>query len=567
MTNRRLLGALACAAALLLVPAAAQAAPIGVNVSHLNNNGDPYVAGAGNLPTDFSDTARTWQDLQDSHATLVRSFAQWSTLRGATRDLEINKFQQFADKAGQRGMKVLLTLTGDRTSMATPQEYAAVAGDLAGALRGKGVSYEIWNEEDDTTFWANGPQPGAYVALLKAGYAAIKAADPSAKVLVGGLVGNDFDFVEQLYANGAQGSFDGVGVHTDTACLSTDPREFYREPSGRIGRYSFTGYREVRATMLAHGDDKPVWMTELGWSTTNGTCARGGRAGTKEAGVSPAVQADFLSKAYGCLANDPYVEQAAWFNLHDLDTGAGDDSLNLGLITDSFTRKPAFAAFQAAGSAGAIPCGGTLDQGAPTVTLASPTDGALYLTSLPIDIRATDSEGVNDIDLVVDGKQVPLKTVKSGTGASVKFEWGGAKNLAYGPHTVVAIARDEAKNEGRATAKVIHVGGGKYPYKVKTAYSLKVGKVKGGKVKVRGKISPKGNLSRLAHGRAYVFFSRFDTKTKRWKKYSRFSRDAKHAFTLRYTFKKRGVWRVTGNFKPKKGFKASRSKTTKVKVR
>ena len=187
----------------------------------------------------------------------------------------------------------------------------------------------------------------------------------------------------------------------------------------------------------------------------------------------------------------------------------------------------------------------------------APLDGAMYLTSLPIHVTATDSEGVNDIDLMVDGKEVPLKTVKDGTGASVKFEWGGAKNLSYGPHTVVAVARDEAKNEGKAVAKVTHVGGGKYPYKVGTSYALKVGKVKGGKVKVRGKISPKGNLSRLAHGRAYVYFSRFDTKAKRWKKVSRYSRDAKHAFTLRYKFKKRGVWRVTGNFKPKKGFKAS----------
>ena len=140
-------------------------------------------------------------------------------------------------------------------------------------------------------------------------------------MLVGGLVGNDFDFVEAIYDHGAKGSFDGVGVHTDTACLTTDPREYYREPSGRIGRFSFTGYREVRATMLAHGDDKPVWMTELGWASTTATCSRGGRAGTKEAGVSQAVQADFLAKAYGCLANDPWVEQAAWFNLHDLHTG------------------------------------------------------------------------------------------------------------------------------------------------------------------------------------------------------------------------------------------------------
>ena len=81
---------------------------------------------------------------------------------------------------------------------------------------------------------------------------------------------------------------------------------------------------------------------------------------------------------------------------------------------------------------------------------------------------------------------------------------------------------------------------------------------------VKGKIASKNPLiSRLAHGRGYVFFQRFDTKAKRWKKVSRYSRDAKHAFTLLYTFKKRGVWRVTGRFKPKTGFKAARAKASK----
>ena len=563
----RLLGALVLATA-LLAPAAAQAAPTGVNVSYLSNNGDPYVAHPGNLPGDPEDYGKTWLDLEQSGAKTVRSFAQWNTLRGASRTIEMNKFRQFVDKANARGMRVLLTVTGDRLSMTTPAEYAAVATDLATQLKGKNVAYEVWNEEDDTTFWADGPQPAAYAALLKAAYPAFKAADPAAPVLVGGLVGNDFEFVEKLYDNGAKGFFDGVGVHTDTACLTTDPREYYREPSGRIGRYSFTGYREVRATMLAHGDDKPVWMTELGWATTSATCERGGRAGTKEGGVSQAVQADFLSKAYGCLANDPWVEEAAWFNLHDIQTGSTNDSLNLGLVTNAFVRKPAFTAFQRAAAATPIPCGGTMDSGAPQVTILAPTEGAYYLTSLPVHVTATDGEGVNDIDVFVDGKEVPLSTTKSGKGAFIKYEWGGAKNLAYGPHTIVATARDEAKNEGRAVAKFVHVGGGRYPYKVRTSYQLKVGKVRGGKVKVRGRIASKNAaISRLAHGRGYIFFSRFDTKSRRWKKVSRYSRDAKRAFSLRYTFKKRGVWRVTGRFKPKTGFKASRAKASRLKVR
>jgi hypothetical protein len=316
--------------------------------------------------------------------------------------------------------------------------------------------------------------------------------------------------------------------------------------------------------MVNHGDDKPVWMTELGWASTTALCERGGRAGTKAGGVTQAEQADFLAKAYGCLANDPWVEQAAWFNLHDLQTGSTNDSLNLGLVSDAFMRKPAFAAFQRAATAAPIECGGTMDSGVPQININSPTDGQLYLTSLPVNVTATDGEGVKDIDIFVDGKEVPLSTSKSGKDAFIKYEWGGAKNLSFGPHTIVATASDEAKNIGRATAKFVHVGGGAFPYKVPTTFDLKIGKVKSGKVTVKGKIAS-GNalISRLAHGRGYVFFSRFDTKAKRWKKVSRYSKDAKHAFTLRYKFKKRGVWRVTGNFKPKSGFKASRAKASK----
>ena len=57
-------------------------------------------------------------------------------------------------------------------------------------------------------------------------------------------------------------------MHTDTACLLTSPAEFYREPNGRVGRFSFTGYREVHDVMAANGDGaKGVWMTEIGWNT------------------------------------------------------------------------------------------------------------------------------------------------------------------------------------------------------------------------------------------------------------------------------------------------------------
>ena len=361
--------------------------------------------------------------------------------------------RQFADKAHARGLRVLLTLTGDRVNI-----------DLAGAVRRRrrptsrpssgatASTTRSGTRQDDTTFWANGPQPAAYAALLKAAYPAIKAADPDGdgarrrprrqrlRVRRGSST-----------TNGAKGSFDGVGVHTDTACLTTDPREYYREPNGRIGRYSFTGYREVRATMLAHGDDKPVWMTELGWATTVGDL-RARRPRRHQGRRRQPGRAGRLPDQGLRLHGQRPVRRAAppGSTSHDIKTGDTNDAHNLGLMTDAFVRKPAFAAFQNAGSRRRRSRAAARSTRAPRRSRSTRRPTAqLYLTSLPIHVTATDDEGVNDIDLFVDGKEVPLKTVKSGKGASVKFEWGGAKNLSYGPHTVVAYRARRGQERGQ----------------------------------------------------------------------------------------------------------------------
>ncbi len=320
---------------------------------------------------------------------------------------------------------MLLTVTGSAGAPSSPHEFAAVAADLATQLRGKGVDYEMWNEPDDTTFWPNGPQPAAYAALLKAAYPAIKAADPAATVLVGGLVANDFEFVEKLYDNGAKGSFDGVAVHTDTACLTTDPREYYREPSGRIGRYSFTGYREVRATMLAHGDDKPIWMTELGWPTLSSTCERGGRAGTKVGRRQPGRAGRLPHEGLRLPRQRPLRHPGRVVQprrpRHGLDQRRAQPRPDERPVRAASRPSPRS---RTRGNAAPIACGGTLDSGVPQVTINSPTDGQLYLDELPVSISATDDQGVTDIDVIVDGKEVGLKTVRSGKGATVKFELG-----------------------------------------------------------------------------------------------------------------------------------------------
>src|SRR4051812_40166439 len=515
-----------------------------------------------------------WAKLAESHAKTVRVWAYMPELETSPGVLsaKVNEYRAFADRARTLGVGTVITLMGAYDATSTPPDpaaYARVAQELAGALRGHGVfAYEVWNEPDDAPYWAPEPNPAAYAALLKAAYPAFKAGDPSAAVATGGLVGSDYDFLQALYDNGAKGSFDALGVHTDTACLTTDPREYYREPSGRIGRYSFTGYREVHYTMLANGDDKPIWLTEMGWSTPDATCNHGARAGTKPGGVSFAQQADFLVKGFGCLKNDPYVTDALWFSLSDVDSSSPTYDRRLGLLDQALNVKPAFSAFQAAAGIGAIPCGGALDKTPPTVRFVSPATNQQYLTVLKIGVTADDGQGVTNLDLWVDGKEVPVVTkAQTATAAKFSLDWQGAKKLSYGPHTLVAKAYDEAKNLGTASVKVIKVGGGKYKIAIGTKIDLKLGKLKHRKLTLKGKIVPAQDLDTTITGKTEIVFER--KQGKRWIGTSRFAKGAKTGYRFTYKFKKPGTWRMKVKFIPKKGspFKASSLPPKTFKVR
>jgi hypothetical protein len=334
---------------------------------------------------------------------------------------------------------------------ANPQEYAAFVGALAQRWAGKVAAFEIWNEEDSASWWAGGPNPAAYAELLKATYPVVKAADPAATVVLGGLTGNDYSFLEGVYAAGGKGSFDAVGVHTDTACNVSSPGFFLREMDGRMMPDSFLAYREVHAVMLANGDDKPIWMTEMSWRTTAATCDEGAWAGQKPEGVSDAEQATYLAQAYHCLAQDPYVQLALWFPLQDEGTSVS------GLIRANGSHKPSFAAMQEYARHGdqlTEACG---DFSGPQIDISAPANHTTYSAALPIHVSARDSMGVGRITLEINGKlirnftnQAFPRTLAGG------LRWHGAARIRYGSNRLTFIAIDKLRNESKVTITIYH---------------------------------------------------------------------------------------------------------------
>jgi hypothetical protein len=409
-----------------------------------------------------TDVNTTVQRVQASGARNARIFLSWrllATLPGGFGGPTLPGYDDVVNRLRASGISTYFvvvqtptwaTPSGAAEAPPPPVPFAAFLGQLAAHFRGRVLGYEIWNEPDFTTFWAGGASPDVYANLLRAAYPAVKAADPAAKVGVGGLLGNDYTYLDQLYRQGAGGSFDFVGVHTDESCITDDPRVRRRDVDGRISRWSFTGYREVRQTMLDHGDDKPIWMTELGWSTAGGRCP-GNPA--LPAGVSEAEQASFLTRAYACLAADTYVQVGTWFSLSDFGT-APTVSNRFGLLRSNGSARPAFAAFQRARRvAPDSSCGAPIDRTGPRIRVYAPKDGQRRARSLFYRAVAGDSAGVRRLALIVDGHLVRV-TGRRWLRGTLRSTW---RRLPYGPHRVSFRAVDAARNVSLRTVTVTKV--------------------------------------------------------------------------------------------------------------
>jgi hypothetical protein len=503
---------------LLVAPAASQAATPGINLA--------------GLPTST--------DLDQAQATgakYVRVFALGSQLH------DYATFRGIVTGARARGMGVVFVLTGAADGSNTPPDpttFANAAGDFAShiATVGGAVAYEVWNEEDETQFWGAAVDAGRYAAILKAAYPAIKAGDPSAKVLLGPLTGNNYGFLQQVYAAGAGGSFDAAAVHTDTACLVDPPSSYYRE-NGQVARFTFLGFRSVHDVMVANGQgDKPIWMTELGWTTATSTCGRGMWAGQKPAGVSEAQQAANLREAYHCLAGYPYVQAGLWFTLKDTNSH-GDELDHYGLQRFDGSHKPSWDAFHSVATAGdtlTSPCG---DFDAPTLKIFSPATNGQYVQVLTISAVATDATSVARITFQADGKEIRNFTgADVGSGKTVKLDWQGAKNLAFGKHTITVVALDPQGNTSTLSVPVTRVR--KLAATLKT--TMKIGKVrlKGRKASISGRVGKTAAAGLSGKVRVY-----WQQKRKgKWKTIHGGLKPASKPFTFRQKLKRSGTWRV-----------------------
>jgi Bacterial Ig domain len=228
--------------------------------------------------------------------------------------------------------------------------------------------------------------------------------------------------------------------------------------NNRVARFTFLGIRSVHAVMAAHGDGrKPVWMTELGWTSTTTACARGRWVGQKPAGVTEAAQAANLREAYHCMAGYPWMAAGLWYTLRD-STDYIDELNHYGLVRLGGARKPAWDAFRSVATQGDTltgPCG---DFTGPVVRIGTPTAGARFVAPLHLSMMATDPQGVVRLTIRCDGRKVrSFGGAHVASGMVVATDWHRSAELSLGRHRITVIAADGFGNEGRRSVLVTHV--------------------------------------------------------------------------------------------------------------
>jgi hypothetical protein len=298
----------------------------------------------------------------------IRADLSWNDIAYDGRSVRYWRlFDRVVDAANKRNLTILPTLAytppwarvakcnSPSCSPADPAAFAAFAGEAATRYAALGIhTWEIWNEPNLGYFWAPKASPAAYNTLLQASARAIRNADASATVILGGLAStstsstnlSQSDFLTPVSALGGNRAVDGIGYHPYTyPYLSSALTTFYT-PWERMER----GSTSLRGVLGAYGTpDLPIWVTEIGAPTGGpGTTSDGSLASIKATTthVTEARQAQIASDAVSTASTDPYVAALIWYSDRDLSTDRSSKENFYGLRRADGSAKPAFAAFR-----------------------------------------------------------------------------------------------------------------------------------------------------------------------------------------------------------------------------
>jgi hypothetical protein len=263
-------------------------------------------------------------------------------------------YDSLVDAAAAVGIKVQFSIAGPAPAWANGQHrndihagaykpnaalYGAFVRDVASHFKGRVDRYSIWNEANWKGWLAPlKSSPQIYASLYRAGYAAVKSVDPTAKVLFGELApqerkGNSIapiTFVKQATAKGHLIA-DGFAHHP--YAFSVSPTSTKGGPNdvtmGTLGRLTklLRGLARSHKLRAPTGGAPPLYLTEYGYF------ARGPRS------LGEARRSAYLRQGFQMAQKNPAVRELVQYTLV---APPGDVAWDTSLIQANGQPDPAF---------------------------------------------------------------------------------------------------------------------------------------------------------------------------------------------------------------------------------
>lgn len=199
------------------------------------------------------------------------------------------------------------------------------------------TAWQVWNEQNSFKYWGPKENLASFAALLQETAPAIRAEDPAADVVLGGMWGPPGikiitptqRYLKNLYRiGGIEESFDSIALHP-----------YAPEFSSTVSQLE-----DIRKLLKRVGDaNAGIWITELGWASS----------GPKSEGLvkTKRQQAALLRESYELLLKRRRswnIRGVFWYSWRDTTVAANICAWcpKTGLRTKSGQAKPAAAAFR-----------------------------------------------------------------------------------------------------------------------------------------------------------------------------------------------------------------------------
>jgi polysaccharide biosynthesis protein PslG len=234
---------------------------------------------------------QTFKMIRDAGIVWVKQQFPWEEIeqprKGQFYDTKFNqvtwdKFDGMVKLAEEYGLRLIARLDrppawarADKSHPERPPDNFDDYGDYVHAVvsrfKGRVNHFQLWNEPNLGEEWTGRPDPVEYVRLLRIGYERAKQANSESVILSaplainteqGPIHLNELDFLDQMYAAGAQPLFDVLAANAyGMDKPPTDP------PNKNV--LNFRRVELLRQVMEKNKDaNKAIWLNEYGWNAS-----------------------------------------------------------------------------------------------------------------------------------------------------------------------------------------------------------------------------------------------------------------------------------------------------------